>query len=79
VIVLEVWRSGDIEFKLDAAGVPCNERFVLNKFDPGTKDFYPMLLTAKSSERTVRAYFDVCGPAEGSGGNFALIQFLRLN
>jgi hypothetical protein len=66
-------------FTLDATGVPCNGHFILNKSDPGTKDFYAMLLTAKSSERTVRAYFDACGPAEGGTGNFALIQFLRLN
>jgi hypothetical protein len=66
-------------FTLDAPGVPCNGHFVLNKSDPGTKEYYAMLLAAKTSERTVRAYSDVCGPAEGSTGNFALVQFLRLN
>lgn len=79
VVVLEVWRTGNVVFTIDVAGLPCNGHFILNKSDPGTKDAYAMLLSAKSTDRTVRVYFDVCGPAEGGSGNFAQIQFLRLN
>ncbi len=80
VLMLEAWRTGNVAFTLDAPGVPCNGQFILNKSDPGSKGLYAMLLAAKAAGRTVRAYVDGCGAAEGhSGTNYAQVAYLYLN
>lgn len=79
VTMLEAWRSGNVAFSLSAVGVPCNGQFILNKSDPGSKNLYALLVTAKATGRTVRAYFDGCGLAEGYGGtNYAQVAYLYL-
>ncbi len=80
ITMLEAWRTGNVAFTLNAAGVPCNGQFILNKSDPGTPRLYAMLVAAKAADRTVRAYFDFCGPAEGYGStNYAQVAYLYLN
>ena len=79
ITMLEAWRTGNVAFQLDVAGIPCNGQFIINKSDAGSKNFYATLLTAKATEKTVRVYFDSCGPAEGYGGNYAGVAYLYLN
>jgi hypothetical protein len=79
VLMLEAWRTGNVAFTLNASGIPCNGQFVLNKSDPGMKNLYAMLVAAKAADRTVRAYFDGCGPAEGYGStSYAQVAYLYL-
>jgi len=80
VTMLEAWRTGNVAFTLSVSDVPCNGQFILNKSDPGSRNLYAILVTAKASGRTVRAYFDGCGLAEGYGGtNYAQVAYLYLN
>jgi hypothetical protein len=80
VVMLETWRTGNVAFTLSAAGVPCNGQFILNKSDPGSRNLFAVLVTAKTTERAVTVYFTGCGPAEEySGTNYALLNYLYLN
>ena len=77
--MLEAWRTGNVAFTLSATGVPCNGQFIVNKSDPGMKNFYAMLVTAKASGQNIRAYFDGCGQAEGYGStNYAQVAYMYL-
>jgi hypothetical protein len=79
VVMLEAWRAGNVAFTLNATGVPCNGQFILNKSDPGTKNLYALLVTAKAAGMNIRAYFDGCGPAEGYGStNYAQVAYMYL-
>jgi hypothetical protein len=80
VSMLEGWQTGNVAFTLFASGVPCNGQFILNKSDPGAKNLYAMLLTAKASGKTVTVYFTTCGVAEGYGStSYAQVGYLYLN
>lgn len=79
VTLLEIWRTGNVAFKIGGVTIPCNGQFVLNKSDPGTKNLYAGLVAAKLAGKSVTVYFDVCGPAEGYGGNYAQVAYLYLN
>ena len=79
VTMLEAWRTGNVAFTLSAAGVPCNGQFIVNKSDPGAKNLYALLVTAKSTGQNIRAYFDGCGQAEGYGStNYAQVAYMYL-
>lgn len=75
VTTLEVWTSGNVAFTL-AGATPCNGQFILNVSSAGTKNQYAALLAAKQSGKPVRIYSGSCGPAEGYGGNYALVDYL---
>jgi hypothetical protein len=76
---LEVWKTGNVAFRLSASGVPCNGPFILNKSDPGTKNQYALLVAAKLAGQSVTVYADACGAAETYGGNYAQVAYLYSN
>ncbi len=73
---LEVWKSGNVAFRLDAANPPCNGQFVINKSDPGFKNLYAALIAARLAERPITVYAAACVAAEGYGGNYASVEYL---
>jgi hypothetical protein len=73
VAMLEVWSNGNVAFSLSVAAPTCNQQFVLNKSNPGTKNLYAALLAAKHTGRPIRVITEAsCGPAEGYGGSYNL-------
>jgi hypothetical protein len=79
ITLLEVWRNGNVAFKLSGTGVPCNGQFILNKSESGTKNQYAALIAAKLADRTVTVYSDACGPAEDYGSNYAQVAYVYPN
>lgn len=77
---IEAWPGGNVAFTITAtnANLPCNGQFILNKSADGTRNLYALLLTAKSTDRQVRISHTTCGPAEGYGGNYAVVNYLYL-
>ena len=73
---LEVWKTGNVAFKLDAANPPCNGQYVLNKSDPGFKNLYAALIAARLTDRPVTVYVPSCVPAEGYGGSYGSVEYL---
>ena len=73
---LEVWKIGNVAFRLDAPNPPCNGQFVLNKSDPGFKNLYGALIAAQLAGKRVRVYTSSCIPAENYGGNYIEVSYL---
>lgn len=75
---IEIWKNGNVAFTLNASGLPCNGQFILNKSDPGLKNQYAALVTAKSTGGTVRVWAAQCLPAEEYGASYAEVTYLYL-
>jgi len=75
VTMLEVWPSGNVAFTLAVPG-PCNGQFIVNASSAGAKNMYAALLAAKEAGRTIRVSQTVCGPADGYGGSYAVVDYL---
>jgi len=75
VTMLEVWPSGNVAFTLAVPG-PCNGQFIVNVSSMGAKNMYAALLASKEAGRTIRVSQTVCGPADGYGGNYAVVDYL---
>jgi hypothetical protein len=74
---IEVWPNGNVAFTVTGASPPCTpQQFVLNAGNPGTKNLYALLLTLKSQGKPVRVASTVCGPADGYGLSYALVDYL---
>jgi hypothetical protein len=78
VAMLEAWNNGHVAFTLNAANAPCQQQFLVNGNLPGAKNFYAMLLTAKASDRPVKAYVGSCGGIDGGGFSYAHVTYLYL-
>jgi hypothetical protein len=79
VLWIEVWKTGNVAFKLDVSNPPCNGQFVLNNLDPGLKNQYAALIAAKLSDRPIRVYVSSCIAAEGYGGSYASVDYLNVD
>ena len=73
---IEVWKAGNVAFKLDVANPPCNGQYGLNKSDPGFKNLYAALIAARFADRPITVYAPSCVPAEGYGGSYASVEYL---
>jgi hypothetical protein len=74
---IEVWPNGNVAFTVTGATLPCTlQQFVLNASNPGTRNHYALLLTLKSQGKPVRVSSSTCGPAEGYGSNYALVDYM---
>jgi hypothetical protein len=74
---IEVWPNGNVAFAVTGVTLPCAlQQFVLNGSNPGTKNQYALLLTLKSQGKPVRISSSTCGPEEGYGANYALVDYL---
>jgi hypothetical protein len=63
--MLEVWKNGNVAFSITPAPGACNNQFILNFSDPGTKNQYATLLAAKSRGSQVMVYTNpTCVAAE---------------
>ncbi len=78
VAMLEAWTNGHVAFSLNVANAPCQQQFLVNGNLPGAKNFYAMLLTAKASDRPVKAYVGSCGGIDGGGFAYAHVTYLYL-
>jgi hypothetical protein len=76
VLWLEVWSSGNVAFTLTGVTAPCNGQFLINASSPGIKNIYAALLAAKHAGTAVGVHQSICGPAEGYGGSYALVDYL---
>ena len=79
VSILEVWNNGNVAFSLitSPAMSRCNNQFILNKDDAGTKNQLAVLLAAKRTNTPVSVYTDgPCITAANYGGNYNWPQFL---
>lgn len=74
---IEVWPNGNVAFKLKNTTLPCNpQQFILNASQPGTKNMYALLVALKAQVTTVTISSSTCGPAEGYGSNYALVDYM---
>lgn len=73
---IEVWPSGNIAFKLKNVSTPCNGQFLINNSMAGAKNMYAYLLTIKTTGNTATVAHSTCGPADGYGGNYAVVEYL---
>jgi hypothetical protein len=76
ILWIEVWPSGNIAFRLKDVAAPCNGQFIINNSMPGAKNLYAYLLTIKASGNTATVTNSVCGPAEGYGGSYAVVEYV---
>jgi len=79
IVWIEVWRTGNVAFRLSdpASTTTCNGQFILNASDPGIKNQYAALLAAKKTSSTVSVYsYSPCGPADGYGSNYIVVDYL---
>jgi hypothetical protein len=79
VSILEVWSNGNVAFTLitSPAMSRCNNQFILNKTDDGTKNQLAVLLAAKRTGTPVAVYTDgPCIAAYNYGGSYNFAQFL---
>jgi hypothetical protein len=77
ISLLEIWPNGNVAFKLATSVPTCNQQFVLNASQPGTKNLYAALLAAKISGKQIQVVdVGTCGPAEGYGGSYNLVAYL---
>jgi hypothetical protein len=65
-----------VALKLEAANSPCTSKFVINKSDPGFKNIYAALISARLADRLVTVYAARCIAAEGYGGNYSGFEYL---
>jgi hypothetical protein len=79
VMMLEAWTTGSVAFTLATPNPPCGQQFVVNGTHPGAKNFYAMLLTAKATGRTVKAYVGACGTIDNGTFSYAHVTYLYLN
>lgn len=79
VAMLETWPNGHVAFTLNTPTPPCGQQFVLNFNNAGFKNMYALLLTAKASGRTVKAYVGSCGTIDNGTFNYAHVTYLYLN
>ena len=75
---MEVWRNGNIAFKLSdsASASSCNGQFILNASDAGARNQYAVLLAAKLNEGQVQVNTYACGQADSYGGNYNIVEYL---
>jgi hypothetical protein len=73
---IEVWPSGNVAFKLKNVTAPCNGQFLINNSMPGARNLYAYLLTIKATGNTATVAHTTCGPADGYGGNYAVVDYL---
>lgn len=73
---IEVWPSGNVAFKLKNVTAPCNGQFLINASMPGAKNLYAYLLTIKATKDSATVAHTTCGPADGYGGNYAVVDYL---
>jgi hypothetical protein len=74
---IEVWPNGNVAFRLSNVTLPCTpQQFVLNASRPGTKNMYALLVALKAQGTTVTISSSSCGPAEGYGANYALVDYM---
>ena len=80
IIWIEVWPNGNVAFTVSGVTLPCTpQQFILNGSNPGTKNQYALLLTLKSQGKPVRISSSTCGPAEGYGANYALVDYMSFD
>jgi hypothetical protein len=79
VMMLEAWNNGHVAFTLATPNPPCGQQFVVNANHLGAKNFYAMLVAAKVSGRTVKAYVGSCGTIDNGSFNYAHVTYLYLN
>ena len=80
--VIEVWRNGNVAFRLNGVSSSCatGNWIVLNKSADGTKNMYATLLAAKVSGKQVRVYSSGCAPAENYGSTpYVQVDYLYLS
>lgn len=73
---IEVWPSGNIAFKLKNVNAPCNGQFLINASMPGAKNLYAYLLTIRATRDSATVAHTTCGPADGYGGSYAIVDYL---
>jgi hypothetical protein len=74
---IEIWPSGNVAFKLVGVTAPCaTQQFIINKSNEGAKNLYAFLLTAKATGSSVTVAQSVCGPADGYGASYAIVDYL---
>lgn len=76
ILWIEVWPSGNVAFKLKNVTAPCNGQFLINASMPGAKNLYAYLLTIKASKDSATVAHTTCGPADGYGGSYAIVDYL---
>ena len=78
---IEVWRNGNIAFRLSDATstTTCNGQFILNASSPGTKNQYAALLASKKTGVPISVYsYAPCGPADNYGSSYIIVDYLYL-
>jgi hypothetical protein len=73
---IEVWPSGNVAFKLKNVTAPCNGQFLINASMPGAKNLYAYLLTIKATKGSATVAHTTCGPADGYGASYAVVDYL---
>lgn len=73
---IEVWPSGNVAFTLKNVSAPCNGQFLINASMPGAKNLYAYLLTIKATKGSATVAHTTCGPADGYGNNYAIVEYL---
>jgi hypothetical protein len=74
---IEVWPNGNVAFRMTNAAPPCSpQQFILNASKPGTKNMYALLVALKAQGTTVTVSSSSCGPAEGYGSNYAIVDYM---
>lgn len=74
---IEVWSSGNVAFTMTGVTVPCTlQQFIISKSSDGAKNLYAMLLTAKATGQSIMVVQSTCGPADGGGGNYGVVDYL---
>lgn len=76
ILWIEVWPSGNVAFRLKDVTAPCNGQFLINNSMPGAKNLYAYLLTIKATANTATVAHTTCGPADGYGGSYAVVDYL---
>lgn len=80
VNMLEVWKTGNVAFRLEPSVTACNTQFIINYSENGAKNMYAAVLAAKVNGKTVTVtYEDSCGLAENYGGEYNIPKYILVN
>ena len=76
---VEVWPSGNLAFRIAGTTAPCTtQTFIINKTNEGAKNLIATVLMARASGIPLTVTNSVCGPADGYGGSYAIIDYLYI-
>jgi hypothetical protein len=79
--VIEVWKLGNVAFRLNGASVTCanNNWMVINKSAAGAKNLYAALIASKLAGKAIRVSAYGCGPADDYGPTpYLVVDYLYM-